>query len=103
MTHYERLINGTKEDLVAELVLVAEWARELYATDWYNITHSPGGLRQFVRDTLDTEYIDKIAKLSTHDKHACPYAYGIYQDLYYGTQYWCIVYGKECDNCKQGE
>lgn len=100
MTHYERLMNGTKEDLVAELVLVAEWARELSASDWYNIKHSPGGLRQFVRDTLDRKCSEKAP---THDKHTCPYAYGIYQDLYYGTQYWCVVYGKECDNCKQGE
>lgn len=55
MTHYERLMNGTKEDLVAELVLVAEWARKLKESDWYNITHSPGGLKQFVRKTLDNE------------------------------------------------
>ena len=48
-------MNGTKEDLVAELVLVAEWARALSAIDWYNITHGPGGLRQFVRKTLDNE------------------------------------------------
>ena len=55
MTYYERLMNGTKEDLVAELVLVAEWARALSAIDWYNITHGPGGLRQFVRDSLNNE------------------------------------------------
>ena len=55
MTYYEKLKNSTKEDLVAELVLVAEWARALSATDWHNITHSSGGLRQFVRETLDNE------------------------------------------------
>lgn len=99
MTHYERLMNGTKEDLVAELVLVAEWARALSATDWHNITHSPGGLRQFVRNTLDRQYSEKAP---THNKYTCKYVYRTFEDLD-GPQYWCKLYNKDCDNCKQGE
>lgn len=38
MTHYERLMNGTKEDMVNEIVLVAKWARNLSSADWNNIT-----------------------------------------------------------------
>lgn len=55
MTHYERLMNGTKEDLIAELVLVAKWARNLPSKDWTNILWSTDGLEGFVRETLDNE------------------------------------------------
>ena len=55
MTHYERLMGGTKEDLVKELVEVAKWARNLPSKDWTNIIWSTGGLEGFVRETLDNE------------------------------------------------
>ena len=55
MTHYERLMGGTKEDLVKELVEVAKWARNLPSKDWTNIILSTDGLEGFVRETLDNE------------------------------------------------
>ena len=53
MTYYEKLANGTKEDLINELVLVITWARGLSNRDWRDINSV--GLEQFVRDTLDNE------------------------------------------------
>ena len=55
MTHYERLMNGTKEDLITELVKVAHWARNLPSKDWTSILWSTDGLEGFVRETLDNE------------------------------------------------
>ena len=55
MTHYERLMNGTKENLIAELVAVAKWARHLPSKDWTSILWSTDGLEGFVRETLDNE------------------------------------------------
>lgn len=50
MTHYEKLMNGTKEDMINELVLAIKWAHELPAKDWNCIK---GDLKQFVRDVLN--------------------------------------------------
>ena len=55
MTHYERLMSGTKEDLIAELVAVAKWARHLPSKEWTSILWSTDGLEGFVRETLDNE------------------------------------------------
>lgn len=55
MTHYERLINGTKEDLIKEFAEVAKWARHLPSKEWTSILWSTDGLEGFVRETLDNE------------------------------------------------
>lgn len=55
MTLYEKLITGTKEDLINEFVLAIKWARELSKKDWYHITHdiSGCGLERLVKETLE--------------------------------------------------
>lgn len=55
MTHYERLMNGTKEDLIKEFVEIAKWARHLSSKDWTSILWSEGGLENFMREVLDNE------------------------------------------------
>lgn len=55
MTRYEKLMSGTKEDLINEFILVAKWARDLSSADWRNITTGWGGLEKFVRDALDND------------------------------------------------
>lgn len=57
MTLYEKLITGTKEDLINEFVLAIKWARELPKKDWYYVTHDIGGdgLERLVKETLDAE------------------------------------------------
>ena len=96
MTHYEKLIAGTKEDMVNEIVLVAKWARNLSSADWNAITIGWGGLEKFVRDTLDRKYIDTAP---THDKHTCKYVYRTFEDRD-GPQYCCKLYNKDCDRCQ---
>lgn len=56
MTLYEKLITGTKEDLINEFVLAIKWARELSKKDWYNVTHDidGDGLERLVKETLET-------------------------------------------------
>lgn len=98
MTLYEKLMNGTKEDLIHEFVLVAKWARELSNADWNSITIGQGGLEKFVQDTLDRKYIDVAP---THNKDTCKYVYRTFEDLD-GPQYWCRLYDKDCDNCNEG-
>jgi len=94
MTYCERLMRGTKEDLINELVLAIKWARNLSEADWNAITTGSGGLEKFVCDTLDNK-----SKESALNECTCEHAHGMFQD-HYGTRYWCAVYGKECDNCR---
>ena len=102
MTRYEKLISGTKEDLINEIVLVAKWARELTNMEWKCITQGWGGLEGFVRETLDIKLIDnnnKTEKVSTGNKYTCCYAHRTYDDRD-GAEYWCTLYNKDCDSCK---
>ena len=45
MNNFDRILNGDKEALVAEIATAADWARNLSGQEWHNITHdSNGGL-----------------------------------------------------------
>lgn len=57
MTRYEKLINGTKAELVSEFVNAMTWARELSNHDWNCILNDCSGLGMygFVCETLDQE------------------------------------------------
>lgn len=102
MTHYEKLMNGTKEDMVHELVLAIKWARELPEKDWKCIVNGWRGLEGFVQDTLDVKIPsgdDAIAEALIRNKYNCKYAYRTYED-YDGAEYWCTLYNKDCDSCR---
>lgn len=102
MTLYEKLSNGTKEDLVNELVLVAKWARNLSNEDWNNITTGWGGLEKFVRDTLDRKFPennDSALSATTRYSIRCPYVYRTFEDRD-GPEYWCRLKNKDCDGCR---
>ena len=52
-TNFERIKNGTEEDMVDEFEKVIRWARNLTHKEWYAITNDVhGGLRHFIRETL---------------------------------------------------
>lgn len=102
MTRYEKLINGTKEELVNEFVLVAKWARGLSNKDWNVITTGWGGLEKFVEDTLNVSLplnSETSVKAPTHNKYNCPYVHRTYDDRD-GPEYWCTLYKKDCDGCR---
>ena len=52
-SHFDRILNGTKDDLVDELERVITWARGLTEAEWRAIMNSSGGLKQFIRDTME--------------------------------------------------
>ena len=62
MTLYEKLVTGTKEDMVNEFVLAINWARELSKKDWYNVTHdiSGRGLERLVKEILESDIKERI-------------------------------------------
>ena len=55
MTRYEKLINGTKQDMVADFVLAIKWARELPTKDWSALVNGWPGLEGLVCEVLDQE------------------------------------------------
>ena len=52
-THFDRVVNGTKDDLLDEFEKAIVWARCLTPTLWNAIVSSPDGLRGFIRDAMD--------------------------------------------------
>ena len=52
-THFERIMNGTKEDVVNELEAAIRWARDLSEGQWKTILSNPGGLRAFIYETME--------------------------------------------------
>lgn len=58
----ERILNGDKDALVAEIASVATWARNLSAQEWYNITHDKdGGLNGVIGRIVDSNVTDAAA------------------------------------------
>jgi len=53
MSNFDRILNGTEEDLVDELEKAITWARELDEDQWNDILNSRGGLRGFIRETME--------------------------------------------------
>lgn len=53
LNHFDRIRNGTNEDIVEELEKAITWARDLPAKQWKAITSSPGGLKAFIRETME--------------------------------------------------
>lgn len=51
--HFDRIRNGTNEDIVEELEKAIVWARSLTGRQWNAITNSPGGLKAFIRETME--------------------------------------------------
>lgn len=51
--NFDRVLNGTREDLVGELEKAIVWARELSEKEWDSIVNSPGGLRGFIYETME--------------------------------------------------
>ncbi len=55
MTRYEKLINGTKEELVNEFLLAMTWARNVPDHEWNLIINGWPGLEGLVSEVLDKE------------------------------------------------
>lgn len=55
MTRYEKLINDTKQDMVAEIVAAIKWARALPTKDWSALVNGWPGLEGLVCEVLDWE------------------------------------------------
>lgn len=101
MTRYEKLIKGTKEDMINEFVLAIKWAKGLSTKDWNAIVNGWGGLEKFVQDVLDVKIPDNTSsavKTPTGNKYDCPYVHRTYEDRD-GPEYWCTLYNKDCDSC----
>lgn len=54
-THFDRVLNGSKEEIVDELEKAIRWARKLPAKQWEMIEKSEGGLRAFIYETMGSE------------------------------------------------
>lgn len=52
-SRFDRIRNGTEEDVVDELEKVIEWAWKLPKKQREAIINSNGGLRQFIRDVME--------------------------------------------------
>lgn len=55
MTYYEKLINGTKEDLIRGFLLVTNLGRYLLSKDWPECMQAEDELEKLVREVLDSE------------------------------------------------
>ena len=55
MTRYEKLINGTKEELMNEFLLAMTWARNLPDYEWNLIVNGWPGLPGLVSEVFDQE------------------------------------------------
>lgn len=97
MTRYEKLINGTKEEMVNEFVAAIKWARELPEKDWKCLTTGWPGLEGLVRETLDFKLPGTVAE-PTGNKYTCQHVHRIYD--WDGADCWCTLYNKECDSCR---
>ena len=53
LSNFDRVLNGTREDLVDELEKAIKWARALSAKEWDSIVNGPGGLRGFIVETME--------------------------------------------------
>lgn len=54
-TYFERIMNGTKEDVVDELESAIRWARGLSEEQWEAILRFPGGLRAFIYNAMEKQ------------------------------------------------
>lgn len=55
MTRYEKLISGTKEELMDEFLLAMTWARNLPDHEWNCIVNGWPGLNGLVSEIFDKE------------------------------------------------
>lgn len=54
-SYFDRVLNGTKKDVIDELEQVIRWARGLSPAQWANIENSSGGLRGFIREVMELD------------------------------------------------
>ena len=52
-SYFDRLLNGTKKDIIDELELAIRWARDLTPTEWAAIEKRPDGLRGYIREAME--------------------------------------------------
>ena len=52
-TYFEKIMNGTRADLTDELEKAIRWAHNITDKEWTQINNAPGGLRRFIRETME--------------------------------------------------
>ena len=52
-TYFDRVLNGTKDDLLDELEKAIIWGHCLTPALWNAIVSSPGGLRGYISEVMD--------------------------------------------------
>lgn len=53
LSHFDRVLSGTRDDLVDELEKAIKWARALSEKEWDSIVSGPGGLRGFIFEAME--------------------------------------------------